>query len=468
MRPLGIYGWSLCLLALQTTAAAQSSLKWTFQRTGYRSTAGTSGMPQTALSMRGNLSWPVVYGFDQNILNAYSLFPVTNATGKVPVGPATNWHQIGTNLAGSLVSSNNFYLQADSGAPDGFGVSLQTPTVSVAIPQDVVVVGNSQSGFQSPQVGAQAVKFDDQGHPFIATNTTIPGLLAGEKLFDIATSPFGDFAAITQGSNGTGQFTYWQRSPLMGSNWNSTKLPINPQVPNQSLLGYSADLTFDTSGRPHILGVNRRDSGNSVLAFTFDVTLGAWSSSALDVGTSGSGIIDVAAAANDDGIVGAAWVNNGMLKYAYFDSNEPAGQWVVTSVASTTPTGVPLEISQGVGLAFDKAGLPVISFVDRTMRQIWVAYDPPSAFGGGVTDQPSAEGDFNGDGLVDAYDLEAWGTAYGADGLDGNDFLAWQRNLAIVEAPRASASVPEPLSLASGLVGAALLLGAAITRRSSR
>jgi hypothetical protein len=185
----------------------------------------------------------------------------------------------------------------------------------------------------------------------------------------------------------------------------------------------------------------------------------------LDSAASGAPpIADVASAANEDGILGAAWVNNGALKYAYLDTNSVAPHWVVTSVANTTPTGIPLELAQGVGLAFDNAGLPVISFVDRTMRQIWVAYDPPTAFGGGVIDQPGAEGDFNGDGIVDGYDVDAWSTGFGEGTLDGSDFLAWQRN--VTSPPAAAAAVPEPLALASGLVGAALLLGS--TRRSWR
>src|SRR5690606_35833945 len=116
-----------CLAAVQAPAGAQSALKWSFQRTGFRSTMGAAGMPQTALSMRSNQSWPVVYGLDQGMLNAYSLFPVSN-TGQIPVGPATNWHQIGTSLTGIQSSYSNAFLQADSGSPDGFGVSLQTPT----------------------------------------------------------------------------------------------------------------------------------------------------------------------------------------------------------------------------------------------------------------------------------------------------------------------------------------------------
>ncbi len=469
MRPLWIIGWLLCLVAMQLPCAAQSVLKWSFQRTGFRSTMGASGMPQTALSMRSNQSWPVVYGLDQGMLNAYSLFPVANS-GQIPIGPATNWHQIGLNLTGFQSSYNNAFLQADSGSPDGFGVSLQTPTPANIPPSsssDVVVVGNSVAGFQSPQVGAQAMKFDDAGLPLVANSTLLPNLSPSDKLFDIATSPFGDVAALTQSYSGTGSTKYWQRSPLLGGNWLSTELPFESRTKTPSLYGPSVDMVFDASARPHILGLNRTDNWNSVTAYSFDVTLGTWSTSELDAGQNpGPAIADVAAATNDDGIVGAAWVNNGALKYAYLDTNEATPQWVVTTVANTTPAGTPLALSQGVGLAFDKAGLPVISFVDLAMRQIWVAYDPPSAFGGSVMDAPGAEGDFNGDGFVDGYDLDAWGTAFGEDGLDGNDFLAWQRNLPGVAAPAATAAVPEPLTLSSGLVAATLLFG--LTRKSRR
>lgn len=464
MRPLWIYGCLLCLLAMQAPAAAQApTTKWSFQRTGFRA---TSSIPQTALSMRSGEAWPVVYGFYENSLNAYSLFPVVNPNGKHHVGPPTNWHQIGSNLAGSQFPTSSVFLQADSGSPDGFAVSVQTPTSS-SFPQDTVAIGNSQGGFQSPMTGIQAVKFDDNGNPFTATNSLIPNLPTSTKIFDVALSKAGDTGAITQSSGGGGPLTYWQRSPLLGNSWFSTTVPPSDNQSQEGIFAATADLVFDGGSRPHIVGISQsRSPGNRVLAQRFDVTTGAWITSTLDTASPVfPGIADVAAASNNDGILGAAWVSGGTLKYAYLDTNVISPNWVVTSVASTTPTGVPLEFSQGVGLAFDNAGLPVISFVDRTMRQIWVAYDPPSAFGGGVTDQPGAEGDFNGDGFVDGYDLDAWGTAFGEDGLDGNDFLAWQRNV-VPAAPAAAAAVPEPLALASGLVGAVLLLGS--TRKNRR
>ena len=464
MKPLWIYGWLLCLSAMHAPAAAQSSTnKWTFQRTGFRTTSST---PQTALSMRSGEAWPVVYGFYENSLNAYSLFPVINPNGKHHVQPATNWHQIGSNLAGSQFPTTNVFLQADSGSPDGFAVSAQTATGS-SFPQDVVAIGNSLGGFQSPMVNVQAVKFDDNGNPFTATNTLIPNLPTSTKLFDVALSKTGDTGAITQFSGGSGPLTYWQRSRLLGNSWFSTTIPLGEGQSQDGISAPTADLVFDNASRPHIVGVSQsRTPTNRVLAQRFDVTTGSWVTSTLDTAsTSSPGIVDVAAAGNDDGILGAAWVSGGTLKYAYLDTNVISPSWVVTSVASTTPTGLPLATSQGVGLAFDNAGLPVISFVDSQLRQIWVAYDPPSAFGGGVTDLPGAEGDFNGDGIVDGFDVEAWGVGFNEGTLSGNDFLAWQRNASVAAPPAAAAAVPEPLALSSGLVAGALLFG---SRRKPR
>lgn len=470
MRTLGIIGCLLCLAAWQTPCAAQSpgsAVKWSFQRTGFRTTSPT---PQTALSMRSGEAWPVVYGFYENSLNAYSLFPVLNNTQTTPgrnhVLPATNWHQIGSNLNGTTFQSSSPFLQADSSATGGFAVSVQTAPATAQLP-DVVSIGNSTSGFQSPISGAQAVTFDGNGNPFVATNSLIPNLPTSAKIFDVAVSNSGDVGVITQLTNGGGPLTYWQRSPLLGNTWMPTLIPSNDSQGIDSVYAPTTDLVFDNAARPYAIGVSQsRSPANRVIAHRFDITTGAWVTSILDSGSSTfPGIADVAAATNDDGIVGAAWVSGGSLKYAYLDSNVAAPEWTVTTVAITTPTGVPIENSQGVGLAFDNAGLPVISFVDRTSRQIWLAYDPPSVFGGGVTDQPGAEGDFNGDGLVDAYDLDAWRSSEGT--LSGDDFLAWQRNVVIAEPPAAAAAVPEPIALSSGLVAVALLVGSTRNRRTA-
>jgi hypothetical protein len=65
--------------------------------------------------------------------------------------------------------------------------------------------------------------------------------------------------------------------------------------------------------------------------------------------------------------------------------------------------------------------------------------------------------DFNGDGYVDADDLNAWREGFGDPeapqaSLDGRDFLLWQRSLG-QGSPAAGSQVPEPT--ASGLMIAA-------------
>ena len=71
---------------------------------------------------------------------------------------------------------------------------------------------------------------------------------------------------------------------------------------------------------------------------------------------------------------------------------------------------------------------------------------------------PSLDGDFNGDGFVDAADLNdpvlGWKARFGAD-LDGDDFLTWQRNLGAGTPPAtaAAAAVPEPTTALLALMG---------------
>jgi hypothetical protein len=82
----------------------------------------------------------------------------------------------------------------------------------------------------------------------------------------------------------------------------------------------------------------------------------------------------------------------------------------------------------------------------------------------------SPVGDFDGDGEVDAADLDVWQGAFGltaaadADGdgdSDGNDFLLWQRNVgAGVAGAPASGAVPEP--------GAAILMVLSVAALTSR
>ena len=68
---------------------------------------------------------------------------------------------------------------------------------------------------------------------------------------------------------------------------------------------------------------------------------------------------------------------------------------------------------------------------------------------------PTLDGDFDGNGFVDATDLDhptlGWKARFGID-LDGDDFLAWQRNLGAGTPPTAAA-VPEPSTALLALMG---------------
>ena len=80
-------------------------------------------------------------------------------------------------------------------------------------------------------------------------------------------------------------------------------------------------------------------------------------------------------------------------------------------------------------------------------------------------------GDFNNDGVVDGSDLsdpvDGWKARYGAavDGLDGGDFLTWQRNLSGTPSEVGAAAIPEPSAIVLVLLST---LGIALcTRRIS-
>ena len=340
-------------------------LSWTFQRTGFRSTY--SSPFQSAISMRGGGVWPVVYGLDANRLQVASLFSVPNPNTSI----GTNWHSIGSNIALTAGTSftSGLALQAASSAQGGFGVAAQWPSGFFA--PDVAIVGNS-SGLGPIMSGVSAIDFDSEGNLLTANQTTIPGLQQSEeRLYDIAVSGLGDVGAVTQLGTTSVPVKFWQKSPLLGS-WISTNL--NPQ--GSFLYGPSLDLLYDSAGRPHVLGIDRPASLNSVVAYTFNIISATWNSAILDI-ASGPRIEDVTAATDGSGTLGAAWVSNGVLKYASLDTTQIAPAWDVSIVTSITPLGTNVQLGQSVGLVFDRNGLPVISFVDNSNSQIWIAYDPP-------------------------------------------------------------------------------------------
>ncbi|WP_428307787.1 PEP-CTERM sorting domain-containing protein [Lacipirellula sp.] len=83
---------------------------------------------------------------------------------------------------------------------------------------------------------------------------------------------------------------------------------------------------------------------------------------------------------------------------------------------------------------------------------------------------PTLDGDFNGDGYVDAKDLNdptlGWKARFGVD-LNGNDFLTWQRNFGAGTPPAvaAVAAVPEPSTALLALMG---IVGAVRISRQRR
>jgi hypothetical protein len=92
----------------------------------------------------------------------------------------------------------------------------------------------------------------------------------------------------------------------------------------------------------------------------------------------------------------------------------------------------------------------------------WVDFANPLA-------PPSTPGDFDGDGDVDAADLDDWEDSFhvdaGADAdgdgdSDGADFLAWQQNVGAGVSGGGAAAVPEPASIAMILLSAAALAAA--------
>jgi hypothetical protein len=368
MAPYVIAG---CLsLLLSGLPAAAADLSWTFQRTGFSSDSSLA-FPQTALSMRGGLAWPVVYGTQNNQLQAYSLFPFENPNVQ------TNWHPIGSSLPLGPNAWSRL-MQAESSPTDGFGVVLQSSfPVCCGDPElDRAFVGNSFTGLGPAMPGVRGLAYDQSGNLLAATDGLISGFNPlDEKIFDVSLSRFGDQAAVTQDFS-QGTINYWQQSPLLGT-WNSTTL-----ASDNDLAGPSLDLLFDASARPHVLGVNNvNQTDNSVVAYRFDIISGTWISTVLESSTevNNERIIDVTAATDGSGTIGAAWVNNGTLKYAYLDSTQIAPAWQVTTVTDTTPLGGSLLSWQGVGLEFDRNGLPVISYLSDNSDEIWIAYDPPIA-----------------------------------------------------------------------------------------
>jgi len=340
----------MAILCAPVMATEGSGISWAFQWTGF---PHTSSFGQTAVAMRDGQTWPVIFSANQSaqVVDAYSLYPVLNPMTN------TNWHQIGSNVLGGPFGTLESLSAATS--PDGrFGVVARSGSTSVA------TIGSSQSGFSSPMLDVYGIDFDAQGNLVPCTPSTVPNM--SSQPVDIAVSPSGDIGVL--GSD----LVYYQYSPLLEDWFQTSFAGYLPGVP------MSTDLELDALGRPHVLSMVSSGGNTDLIALDFNVMTGQWMPSTVDTVSEPSFTIKASAASDSTGVVGAAWVDEGVLKYAYKDGNNPWTTMVVTS-SVYDPVGhqhYELRDFQSPGLAFDADDLPVISFVD-TSSKIWLAYDPP-------------------------------------------------------------------------------------------
>jgi hypothetical protein len=103
--------------------------------------------------------------------------------------------------------------------------------------------------------------------------------------------------------------------------------------------------------------------------------------------------------------------------------------------------------------------LPTLSLQDTKFVWAFISFDDPIS--------PLAlTGDFNADGTVNATDYQAWreqfgqpGQALSADGnrdgvVDAADYLVWRKSMANAESATSASAVPEPISIALGILAA--------------
>jgi len=321
-------------MAIGSTAgvaeATNGDLFWAHQKIK----DGTSN--RTALGFRGGRVWPVVFSNPDG--EAWTLMPVENPATN------TNWHQIGD----LLFHTTPRFKAATS--PDG----------RIAVVNNWTGEGslfNPMTGFTALDETVTAATFDAGGNLLTAVSDgsfDVPGYpgYAGHRIIDIAASTNGDVAALDESQY------YHHYSPLLGQ-WLTTHLP--PLVAGSSLDRYSLDLTFDSLGRPHVVG--RTSNNNEAVALDFDVATGQWSVTTLaQLGYS----IGLALAADSNGTVGTAYVDDGFLYYAFKSGIDPWQSVRVTAVNQSSTI---------VGVEYDYNDFPVITYNHN--GDLMLAYDPP-------------------------------------------------------------------------------------------
>ena len=342
-----------CCIGNSVLAEDRSSLRWEFQYTGF-----DTSLNQTAVAMRDNQAWPVVFtqhSYDN--ITAYSLMPVLNPS------TATHWHQIGS----QTLSGEGIVLRAAT-SPDGRVAAFSSPPYSGAV--GTAIVGQAQTGWQSLS-NVNAVAFGVDGTLYTANNSTVPLVSSGDSLVSLAVSPNGSLGAVDTNMN------YYHYDAWL-STWFSEGLSGSYLDP------CTIQTVFDTNGVPYVVGVSGSGvvSGSGISAYQFDTISGQWESQ--EISLSQTNIANVALAADSQGRVGVAWTEcelatgDNVLKYAYKDAGPEEG-WDINTVATAVNSGsaaIDIPVGQSVGLAFDQNDFPVISFVDAG-GGIWLAYDPP-------------------------------------------------------------------------------------------
>lgn len=304
-------------------------LIWEFQDTGIPDDG------PTALGMRNGRAWPVIINDSAQL----DLTPVDFG--------GSNWFD----------SSGGVALGPKRAATS---VDGRVAVVAFNPPGDAIVTTSPTGNFGNLPSTVAAVTFDDSGNLVTATDSNVSstGLIQTTGIKDVTVSEAGGIAVVV--GNGV---MHWA-NPITGLS--GFVDPIVATNTHASLATSSAPaITFDSLGRPHIVGVN---TDNEVVAFSFDIITGQWEDTVLGAGVASTTL--VALEADSDRTVGAAWVDlAGTLHYAFKTNREP---WLPLTV--TPQVAGP---NNSVGLAFDYNDFPVISY--NHQGRVWLAYDPPAS-----------------------------------------------------------------------------------------
>lgn len=335
-------GFLFCaaLTASATFANPGQNFTWSFQTTSLSS----SSTYHIAAAMRNGQAWPVV-------ITDYNSYPYGAAATLFPTSggissPSTNWQNIGS---GFFSTSVNRLRAATS--PDGRVAFAAADSSYNGIGGRVSSVTGGWGGLPAD---TKAVAFDASGNLYTASKTTVSGVggYSGATIVDMDVSPAGEVGVIAS------DMKFWQYSGWLGA-WTSATLSTT--YPNSE----SMDVAYDSFGRPHVVATY----SSTLVAFDFNTVSGTWNSTTLASNVSSSTRLTLAA--NDDGTVGTAWVdNNGLLTYAY---KHDLNNWATSIVTSTGST---FSSAYQVGITYDYADLPVLAYRPYNGSNIIVAYDP--------------------------------------------------------------------------------------------